>query len=122
EEQLFHGTPDFETVCCICNQSFDCRVSGVHGTLYGDGAYFSKSASYGNNFTQESAANQQRFMFRGSVLVGRFTKGSEGLRRPPALADRHRLLYDSVVDDPRSPSIFVIFQNDQAYPKHLIEY
>ncbi|ELT97103.1 hypothetical protein CAPTEDRAFT_86215, partial [Capitella teleta] len=61
-------------------------------------------------------------MFRAFVLVGRFTKGESGMRRPPALVYKRKLLCDSVVDFPYCPSTYVIFQNDQAYPTHLIQY
>lgn len=120
EEILFHGTPDLDTVRCICSQGFDMRVCGRHGTMYGEGVYFAQKASYSSQYTGASSA---RFMFRAQVLVGQFTQGLSHMKRPPNIdSRRHGALYDSVVDNVTSPSIFVVFENSQAYPTHLIEY
>ncbi len=34
----------------------------------------------------------------------------------------HGDLYDSVVDNPSNPAIFVVFEFDQCYPEFLISY
>jgi len=41
--------------------------------------------------------------------------------RPP-LNQKRGELYDSVVDDVRDPSIFVVFDIAHSYPEYLIEY
>ena len=84
ERKLFHGTPQEETVRCICNQNFDPRVHGAHGTAYGKGAYFSTSASYSNSYTTSSGRGL-RYMFYASVLVGRYVAGKSNYQRPPPL-------------------------------------
>ena len=61
-------------------------------------------------------------MYYASVLTGEFTQGQSGMRVPPAkVSDRSRL-YDSVVDNPNAPGIFVIFNDTQAYPDYLITF
>ncbi len=44
------------------------------------------------------------------------------MKVPPARDPRRNAhsLYDSVVDDPSNPSVFVIFSDAQAYPAYLI--
>jgi hypothetical protein len=46
------------------------------------------------------------------------------MKRPPPLdaSKQHSALYDSVVDCTSSPQTYVIFNCDQAYPSHVIEY
>ena len=46
------------------------------------------------------------------------------MKRPPPLPGRgsSQGLYDSCVNDVIDPSIYVIFERDQCYPKYLIEY
>jgi hypothetical protein len=124
EMNLFHGTPDLDTVRCICNQNFDCRVSGRHGTKWGDGAYFAHAASFSHNYTRATPPIGKRFMFMALVLVGRFAQGAHGMKRPPPVdgTKKHGVLCDSVVDNAQRPRTYVIFNNDQAYPMYLIEY
>jgi len=130
EQNLFHGTPDEETVRCVCHQNFDPRMHGRHATSYGKGAYFSISAEYSNDYAQpqtclDSSKNSgRRFMFFARVLVGKSTRGKSKFQRPPPVdpSCAHGALYDSCVDSISHPKIFVIFDNNQCYPEYLIEY
>lgn len=61
-------------------------------------------------------------MFRAKVLVGMFTQGKSGFRRPPEIPGQSHKLYDSCVDRSYDPSIFVIFDRAQSYPEYLIHY
>ncbi|KAH9518840.1 hypothetical protein Btru_006378 [Bulinus truncatus] len=63
-------------------------------------------------------------MFVARVLVGRPTRGSSGLKRPPPIDENCPLgkCYDSCVDSLESPKIFVVFDSNQCYPEYLIEY
>lgn len=38
ERQLFHGTKN-DHIDAICQQNFDWRICGVHGTAYGKGNF-----------------------------------------------------------------------------------
>ena len=62
-------------------------------------------------------------MFVSRVFVGRTTKSSPGLRRPPPVNpnDPAGELYDTVVDRPSDPSIYVVFDNAQSYPEYCLE-
>ncbi|MBN3318970.1 PAR12 polymerase, partial [Atractosteus spatula] len=118
ERFLFHGT-EKSFIEAICEQNFDWRVCGVHGSLYGKGSYFARDASYSHSYSKPTTSS--RIMFVARVLVGDFTQGNSGYLRPP-LKEGNSVFYDSCVNSTSNPSIFVIFEKHQIYPEYLIEY
>lgn len=122
EMRLFHGTNP-EVVEAICKHNFDWRVNGKNGTAYGQGSYFAVNSSKSDWYAKEDNKRSQ-FMFVAKVLAGSYTEGKPCYQRPPSKNpwDPESDLYDSCVDKMSSPSIFVIFQNDQLYPEYIIEY
>ncbi|EMP23984.1 Poly [ADP-ribose] polymerase 12, partial [Chelonia mydas] len=118
ERLLFHGTSK-KHIDAICQQNFDWRICGLHGTAYGKGSYFARDASYSDNYSKTSSNIKTMFLAR--VLVGDFTLGSSSYLRPPA-KDSGNNFYDSCVNSLSNPSIFVIFEKHQIYPEYLIEY
>ncbi|XP_025939721.1 protein mono-ADP-ribosyltransferase PARP12-like isoform X1 [Apteryx mantelli] len=119
ERLLFHGTSPSH-LSAICEQNFDWRVCGAHGTLYGRGSYFARDASYSHQYCPSSTGPQS--MFVAHVLVGDFVQGNSEYLRPPPRPGNPNRLYDSCVDDPKDPSIFVIFEKHQIYPAYILEY
>ncbi|KAL3861814.1 hypothetical protein ACJMK2_007832 [Sinanodonta woodiana] len=121
ERSLFHGTDSLNTVRGICTNSFDFRVCGKHGTVYGKGAYFARDAKYSDSYT--NSASTDRYMFLAKVLVGEYSTGSSTYTRPPEKpgATAHQL-FDSCVDNVNSPAIFVVFDLKQCYPEYLVCY
>uniref|UniRef100_A0A8C6T4X3 Poly (ADP-ribose) polymerase family, member 12a n=1 Tax=Neogobius melanostomus TaxID=47308 RepID=A0A8C6T4X3_9GOBI len=117
EKHLFHGT-DKSLIDAICDQNFDWRMCGVHGTAYGKGSYFARDASYSNNYAK---GEQGKVMFVALVLVGEYTRGQSQYVRPPPKGNCNTL-YDSCVNYETDPGIFVIFEKQQIYPEYLIEY
>ena len=62
-------------------------------------------------------------MFVAKVLVGSFTEGKSDMRKPPSKSSADSSnLFDSCVNDVSNPKIFVVFDIDQYYPSHLIEF
>lgn len=119
ERQLFHGT-NSAFVDAICQQNFDWRICGLHGTTFGKGSYFARDAAYSHHYCK---LDQNSFtMFLARVLVGKFTRGSPNLVRPPAREDQSSLFYDSCVNSMSDPSIFVVFEKYQVYPEYIIQY
>ncbi|XP_029379069.1 protein mono-ADP-ribosyltransferase PARP12 isoform X2 [Echeneis naucrates] len=116
---LFHGT-DESLVEAICEQNFDWRMCGVHGTAYGKGSYFARDASYSDRYASIKKT-QNKIMFVALVLVGEYTTGRSNYVRPPAKGNS-RTLYDSCVDSESNPSIYVVFEKHQIYPEYLIDY
>ncbi|XP_066218952.1 protein mono-ADP-ribosyltransferase PARP12 [Saccopteryx leptura] len=120
ERQLFHGTSAY-FVDAICQQNFDWRVCGLHGTSYGKGSYFARDAAYSHHYSKSDS--KFYIMFLARVLVGEFTRGNASFVRPPAKDGRgNSVFYDSCVNSMSDPSIFVIFEKHQAYPEYVIQY
>uniref|UniRef100_A0A8C3NZ07 Poly [ADP-ribose] polymerase n=1 Tax=Cyanoderma ruficeps TaxID=181631 RepID=A0A8C3NZ07_9PASS len=121
ERLLFHGTSPSH-VSAICEQNFDWRLCGTHGTMYGKGtrSYFARDASYSHEYCSPHSGRYS--MFVAQVLVGDFVQGKPEYCRPPPRAKNSNRLYDSCVDDPTDPSIFVIFEKQQVYPAYILEY
>ncbi|XP_040894132.1 protein mono-ADP-ribosyltransferase PARP12 [Toxotes jaculatrix] len=119
QQYLFHGT-DQSLIEAICEQNFDWRMCGVHGTAYGKGSYFARDASYSDRYAR-AQRSLNKTMFVALVLVGESCKGQSSFVRPPTKGDG-RTLYDSCVDLERNPSIFVVFEKQQIYPEYVISY
>ncbi|CAM4447629.1 protein mono-ADP-ribosyltransferase PARP12-like isoform X1 [Caretta caretta] len=119
EKLLFHGT-NSSYLEAICNQNFDWRICGVHGTNYGKGSYFARDAKYAHSYSQSAAKGNTMFVAR--VLIGDFVKGNPTYVRPPQRASNMLTFYDSCVDNVLVPSIFVIFEKHQIYPEYIIDY
>jgi hypothetical protein len=97
----------------------------VLGKLYGAGVYFAKNSGYSLGYGVPDANNHnRRKMFLCKVLLGVWTRGEEGMSKPPIIdpvvsnVDR----YDSTVDNPHDPRIFVTFQDNTVYPAYIITY
>ena len=95
----------------------------VAAVVYGRGVYFANqfSLSACNTYaTPDMFGNKHVYLSR--VLTGEYTLGQQSYVVPPqkpgttGAANR----YDSVVDNPTTPKIFVIFSDTQAYPEYLI--
>ena len=119
EKFLFHATHK-EHVKPISSRGFDWRLAGTkNGAVLGKGNYFARDASYSARYCFPS-----RSMFLVRVLVGDSVKGAPQFLRPPPLKknDPYGETYDSCVDDPRIPSIYVTFEFGQSYPAYLIHF
>jgi len=91
--------------------------------VYGQGVYFAGqfALSACNTYAVPDWYGKKH-VYLSRVLTGEYTTGEQGCLVPPqkpcttAASDR----YDSVVNNDRAPSIFVIFSDTQAYPEYLI--
>ena len=71
-----------------------------------------------------SSSHSHHTMFFARVLVGRSAVGRSDYRTPPPLepSDQFGRCFDSCVNRPIEPSIYVIFNSAQSYPEYIIEY
>ena len=73
-------------------------------------------------FAKPENFSSYRKMYIAKVLVGEYTKGEKGMKAPPSKNDPKNpgVRYDSVVDNIRNPTMYVIFQDNQYYPEYLL--
>lgn len=65
----------------------------------------------------------QKFVLVARVVTGEFTVGKADMRIPPLMPNPSGDVprrYDSLVNSMEKPTIFVIFNDTQAYPQYLI--
>ncbi|XP_065146257.2 protein mono-ADP-ribosyltransferase PARP14-like [Paramisgurnus dabryanus] len=121
EKLLFHGTaPD--KIDHINHHGFNRSFAGMNGAMYGNGTYFAVDPSYSAQGYSKPDASGHKRMYLAKVLVGDFTQGKAGMLVPPAKSSISADLYNSVTDNTNNPTMFVIFNDVQAYPEYLITF
>ncbi|XP_072303832.1 protein mono-ADP-ribosyltransferase PARP10 isoform X2 [Eucyclogobius newberryi] len=121
ERSLYHGTSE-SSVKEICVHGFNRSFCGKNATVYGQGVYFAVNSSLSLS-DQYSPPNidGNKFIFVAKVLTGDYTKGDGSMKTAPLKETGDiPLRYDSVTDDITRPSMFIIFNDTQAYPEYLI--
>ncbi|XP_063662243.1 protein mono-ADP-ribosyltransferase PARP15 isoform X11 [Pan troglodytes] len=123
ERLLFHGT-DADSVPYVNQHGFNRSCAGKNAVSYGKGTYFAVDASYSAKDTYSKPdSNGRKHMYVVRVLTGVFTKGRAGLVTPPPKNPHNPTdLFDSVTNNTRSPKLFVVFFDNQAYPEYLITF
>lgn len=122
EKLLFHGT-GADSIEQINEHGFNRSYAGTHAAMFGKGSYFAVDPAYSARGYATPDAKGHKRMYLARVLVGDFTQGRAGMIMPPAkTAGSTADLYDSVTDNAAVPTMFVIFNDIQAYPEHLITF
>jgi len=87
----------------------------------GQGVCFARNFSYSAQ-SSNSPPNEQghRRIFSCLVLTGHYTKGNEDMLESPMRTVN--LPYDSVTNDDDDATLFVVFKENQAYPKYMITF
>lgn len=115
---LFHGTiPD--NVPKILQQGFNRSFCGRNACMYGKGIYFARDASYSSAkaySTPDDKGIQRMFLCR--VIIGEYCQGAKDAPAPKVREGHH--LYDTTVDNMKSPSIYVTYHDAQAYPEYMV--
>ncbi|XP_060922369.1 protein mono-ADP-ribosyltransferase PARP14-like isoform X2 [Limanda limanda] len=121
ERSLYHGT-SAESCDCIEKDRFDRNYAGKNAVRYGKGVYFAVNAEYSaKNFCPRDTSGLGR-LYVARVLTGRYTVGKAELNAPPPRGTDATDCFDSLVDNQQSPTMFVVFHDDQAYPEYLITF
>ncbi|GAB1300238.1 Protein mono-ADP-ribosyltransferase PARP14 [Apodemus speciosus] len=123
EKQLFHGT-EASSVPQLNSNGFNRSYAGKNATAYGKGTYFAVNAAYSANDTYSKPdPSGRKHMYYVRVLTGKYTVGNHSLIVPPSKDPQNATdLFDTVTDNAISPSIFVVFYDNQAYPEYLITF
>uniref|UniRef100_A0AAV3A3H0 Poly [ADP-ribose] polymerase n=1 Tax=Pyxicephalus adspersus TaxID=30357 RepID=A0AAV3A3H0_PYXAD len=121
EKELFHGT-DLSSIQHVNNNGFNRSYAGRNAAAYGNGTYFAVNANYSASSSYAKPdINGQKHMYLARVLTGVFCNGQFGMITPPAKNTGNATdLYDSVTDNVQRPTMFVIFNDIQAYPEYHI--
>ncbi|XP_060594416.1 uncharacterized protein LOC132748798 [Ruditapes philippinarum] len=125
ERQLWHGT-DVDTVPKIVKHGYNRSFTTV--CAYGLGAYFAVQSAYSDSDRYAKPdVNGVKRMFLNRVLVGVSCLGNSSMavlpQRPGVTFNNFPVCYDSAADsNGKTPGIYVIFHDTQAYPEYLIEY
>jgi hypothetical protein len=92
-------------------------------TAFGKGVYFARDFWYSahDNYSPPDR-NKIKYIFQCRVLTGRFALGRAECVEPPVRDKKTLALYDTVVDNVKAPSIFVVFHDAQAYPEYLVSF
>ena len=128
ESWLFHGTRlnDPEQ---IFTHGFDISFSN-DGGLYGRGLYFAKNFSYSFNGYSHNK-NKCNYIFLARVITGSscyLKKNIKDMKKPPMYDEKNNIYFDSVTNLDEKSNVFlnghmfIIYENDKAYPYYLIEY
>ncbi|XP_078538549.1 protein mono-ADP-ribosyltransferase PARP14-like [Lissotriton helveticus] len=123
EKRLFHGTAQAD-LNKIHTHGFNRSYAGKNAAAIGNGTYFAVNANYSaqNTYSRPDATGM-KYMYLTRVLTGLFCTGGHGILTPPAKSTKDPTdLYDSVTDNVANPSMFVIFNDVQAYPEYLISF
>ena len=94
-------------------------------TAFGKGVYFAVNASYSSSPAYSPPdANGYKYIYLARVLTGEFTIGNSSMIVPPAKnpSVNPNVLFDSLVDSSLNPTMYIIFQDAQAYPEYLITF
>ncbi|OCT75157.1 protein mono-ADP-ribosyltransferase PARP10 [Xenopus laevis] len=123
ERTLYHGTTE-ASAREICHNGFNRSFCGKNAALYGQGVYFAVQSVLSTRDTYSPPSTEgKKYVLVAQVLTGEFALGKREMRAPPPLAetpgDAPRR-YDSLADSLQNPTIFVIFNDTQAYPQYLI--
>ncbi|NXA42764.1 PAR14 polymerase, partial [Eudromia elegans] len=123
ERHLFHGTSR-DSITLINSRGFNRSYAGANGVSYGNGTYFAVNASYSADDTYSKPdAEGKKYMYLARVLVGEYSLGRRGAITPsPKNYSNSIDLFDSSTDNVKQPTMFVIFNDIQAYPEYLITF
>ncbi|XP_030579266.1 protein mono-ADP-ribosyltransferase PARP14-like isoform X2 [Archocentrus centrarchus] len=122
EKLLYHGTKA-TSIDLINNKGFNRSYAGSNvGAAIGKGSYFAVNPNYSAQGYAQPDHNRHKRMYQAKVLVGDYTQGQGGMITPPAKSGTASDLYDSVTDNTANPSMFVVFNDIQAYPEYLITF
>ncbi|XP_041365103.1 protein mono-ADP-ribosyltransferase PARP11-like [Gigantopelta aegis] len=74
-------------------------------------------------FPRTHKTGRSKLMLCARVLCGRMAAGNNCMLRPPLdPGDLKQRPFNSAVDNPINPSVFVIFESSQTYPEYVLEY
>eukprot|EP01083_Nonionella_stella_P016597 46361_1 len=119
DKYLWHGS-SIDIINKIIRQGF--RKEFNYKTAYGDGSYFATNALYSVSYCKSGNGTYQ--MLYCGVLCGesRLGTGSIKLTNWPNRGDSTEQIVDSLVNNLRNPTIYVIHDDFKAYPYSVVHF
>jgi len=114
EKKLYHGSRN-DAYDIILKDGLDHRVANLGGAI-GAGIYFGVSSGTSSGYVVQHGKKTNKMLYC-RVTLGSVGPGQHGLRRPPE--KKKGILHDSVGDH---HTMFVVFDNHQAYPEYVIHF
>lgn len=111
EVECFHGT-SYQSMLNIIEDGFNKQYN--HRSAYGKGTYFAISSAYSKEYAIPET-NGISYMFICYISYGSKTQGSANL-----VIDTNE--FDCAVDYLANPSIYVIPNDNDIYPKYVIAF
>jgi len=102
---------------------FDTRYAS--SGMWGIATYFAKNASYSNGYASTNGNDKQMFLARVLVGVTFFTSPNNALKKPPQKGKNALGFpedYDSVSGETGNSVVYMVYENNHAYPDYLITY
>lgn len=97
-------------------------MNWLSAVAYGQGVYFAVNAKYsaGQQYSRPDQNGVKRMYYCG-VLTGEYALGKIGMRVPPSKPTGVKeALFNSVTDNIKNPTMFIICNDTQAYPLYIV--
>ena len=128
EKLLFHGTRNTDPKEIYKgDSSFDSKFS--RQGMWGNGNYFAVNASYSNGFAHSVHGTDMKKMLVAFVLTGLscYRESDRNLTMPPYRSEQDdpsgiRRRYHSVNGVTGGTTVYITYDNNQAYPAYVITY
>lgn len=111
ELTLFHGSSE-ANIQNILRDGYKAALNRT--SAYGKGTYFAARADYSKNYAHTPHPNAVSYMLVNKVAVANPCRGTSGTPIPAP--------HDAGVDNPKSPSIYVIPNDAAALPIYILAF
>ncbi|KAF6030607.1 PARP14 [Bugula neritina] len=106
----------------IVEGKFDRGYSGKNASVYGQGCYFAKNASYSaKSIYSAPNTDDEKIILQCRVITGDWCRGEQNMPAAPCKPNSN-IQFDSVVNDMNDPTIFAVFHDAAAYPEYIIKF
>ena len=94
--------------------------------MWGTAIYFSENANFADRyaFVKTKKKIKKKTVIIAKVLLGEsiLMDSDQNLKRPPFKKEKEKEMYDSVQGMIQGSSVFMVYDNNRAYPAYLITY
>lgn len=125
---LFHGSSSKHPLEIVCGKDgFDIRHS--KGGTWGHAIYLSNSAQYSDKFAHCTASGERIIIIAKALIGESYDAGTDRqkeLRMPPvqqrSVQNMLSIMYDSVSGITQTCRVYMLYNNDRAYPVYILKY